>query len=235
MINNNSILRLVDVKKSYSGAVETKVLKGINFEIEQGEFVAIVGQSGSGKTTLLNLIGMIDVPTSGEIYFKNRLVDFNNIKELANLRNLNMGFIFQFHFLLAEFTVLENVLMPTWIKSKNATLEFKEKALQYLDFVGLKDEANKKASQLSGGQQQRVAIARALVNNSSIVFADEPTGNLDSENTKKIYSLLRDINKEYKTTFVIVTHDLSISKLCDRVIELTDGQVVSDSLQRLDK
>ncbi|MBP6063615.1 MAG: ABC transporter ATP-binding protein [Fusobacteriaceae bacterium] len=232
MVSNNTILKLVNIKKNYPGAVETKVLKGINFEISQGEFVAIVGQSGSGKTTLLNLIGLIDTPTEGEIYFKNEMVDFSNAKKLADTRNLNMGFIFQFHFLLTEFSVLENVLMPTWIKLKNNSFEFKKKAVDFLNFVGLSDEIHKKANQLSGGQQQRVAVARALVNESAIVFADEPTGNLDSENTKKIYSLLRDINREYNTTFVIVTHDLNIANLCDRIIEIADGQVISDRLNK---
>lgn len=231
-MSDNTILKLVNIKKNYPGAVETKVLKGINFEINQGEFVAIVGQSGSGKTTLLNLIGLIDTPTEGEIYFKNEMVDFSNVKKLADIRNLNMGFIFQFHFLLTEFSVLENVLMPTWIKLKNNSFEFKQKAVDFLNFVGLSDEIHKKANQLSGGQQQRVAVARALVNESAIVFADEPTGNLDSENTKKIYSLLRDINREYNTTFVIVTHDLNIANLCDRIIEIADGQVISDRLNK---
>ena len=231
-MSDNTILKLVNIKKNYPGAVETKVLKGINFEINQGEFVAIVGQSGSGKTTLLNLIGLIDTPTEGEIYFKNEMVDFSNVKKLADIRNLNMGFIFQFHFLLTEFSVLENVLMPTWIKLKNNSFEFKKKAVDFLNFVGLSDEIHKKANQLSGGQQQRVAVARALVNESAIIFADEPTGNLDSENTKKIYSLLRDINREYNTTFVIVTHDLNIANLCDRIIEIADGQVISDRLNK---
>ena len=231
-MSDNTILKLVNIKKNYPGAVETKVLKGINFEINQGEFVAIVGQSGSGKTTLLNLIGLIDTPTEGEIYFKNEMVDFSNAKKLADIRNLNMGFIFQFHFLLTEFSVLENVLMPTWIKLKNNSFEFKKKAVDFLNFVGLSDEIHKKANQLSGGQQQRVAVARALVNESAIIFADEPTGNLDSENTKKIYSLLRDINREYNTTFVIVTHDLNIANLCDRIIEIADGQVISDRLNK---
>ena len=231
-MSDNTILKLVNIKKNYPGAVETKVLKGINFEINQGEFVAIVGQSGSGKTTLLNLIGLIDTPTEGEIYFKNEMVDFSNAKKLADIRNLNMGFIFQFHFLLTEFSVLENVLMPTWIKLKKNSFEFKQKAVDFLNFVGLSDEIHKKANQLSGGQQQRVAVARALVNESAIIFADEPTGNLDSENTKKIYSLLRDINREYNTTFVIVTHDLNIANLCDRIIEIADGQVISDRLNK---
>ena len=231
-MSDNTILKLVNIKKNYPGAVETKVLKGINFEINQGEFVAIVGQSGSGKTTLLNLIGLIDTPTEGEIYFKNEMVDFSNVKKLADIRNLNMGFIFQFHFLLTEFSVLENVLMPTWIKLKKNSFEFKQKAVDFLNFVGLSDEIHKKANQLSGGQQQRVAVARALVNESAIIFADEPTGNLDSENTKKIYSLLRDINREYNTTFVIVTHDLNIANLCDRIIEIADGQVISDRLNK---
>lgn len=231
-MSDNTILKLVNIKKNYPGAVETKVLKGINFEINQGEFVAIVGQSGSGKTTLLNLIGLIDTPTEGEIYFKNEMVDFLNVNKLADIRNLNMGFIFQFHFLLTEFSVLENVLMPTWIKLKKNSFEFKQKAVDFLNFVGLSDEIHKKANQLSGGQQQRVAVARALVNESAIVFADEPTGNLDSENTKKIYSLLRDINREYNTTFVIVTHDLNIANLCDRIIEIADGQVISDRLNK---
>lgn len=226
MKTNDIILKLKNIEKTYSGIIDTKVLKGINFEIKKGEFVSIIGQSGSGKTTLLNLIGLIDKPTFGEIIFNNEIVNFDDISHLANLRNLYIGFVFQFHFLLEEFTILENILIPTWIKSKKNNSEYKKRALELLEFVGLIEHINKKPSQLSGGQQQRVAIARSLINNPSIVFADEPTGNLDSENTKKIYSLLREINLKYNTTFIVVTHDSNIANLCDRKIELVDGQII---------
>lgn len=147
---------------------------------------------------------------------------------MANFRNKSIGFIFQFHFLLPEFTVLENVLMPTWIKYGYDTEKDKERALELLEYVGLKDFINRNSNNLSGGQQQRVAIARALMNNSDIILADEPTGNLDSESSKQIYKLLREINLKFKTTFIIVTHDPRISDMCDRVIEIMDGRIIRD-------
>ncbi|MGL4209997.1 ABC transporter ATP-binding protein [Cetobacterium somerae] len=225
---NREVLQLINIDKSYGEKIVTKVLNNINLTFYEGEFTAIIGQSGSGKSTLLNIIGSLDKPTSGDILFRGDNISHFTNNEMANFRNRSIGFIFQFHFLLPEFTVLENVLMPTWIKYGYDTEKDKERALELLEYVGLKDFINRNSSNLSGGQQQRVAIARALMNNSDIILADEPTGNLDSESSKQIYKLLREINLKFKTTFIIVTHDSRISDMCDRVIEIMDGRIIRD-------
>ncbi|MCQ9627636.1 ABC transporter ATP-binding protein [Cetobacterium somerae] len=225
---NREVLQLINIDKSYGEKIVIKVLNNINLTFYEGEFTAIIGQSGSGKSTLLNIIGSLDKPTSGDILFRGDNISHFTNNEMANFRNRSIGFIFQFHFLLPEFTVLENVLMPTWIKYGYDTEKDKERALELLEYVGLKDFINRNSSNLSGGQQQRVAIARALMNNSDIILADEPTGNLDSESSKQIYKLLREINLKFKTTFIIVTHDSRISDMCDRVIEIMDGRIIRD-------
>ena len=225
---NREVLQLINIDKSYGEKIVTKVLNNINLTFYEGEFTAIIGQSGSGKSTLLNIIGSLDKPTSGDILFRGDNISYFTNNEMANFRNRSIGFIFQFHFLLPEFTVLENVLMPTWIKYGYDTEKDKERALELLEYVGLKDFINRNSNNLSGGQQQRVAIARALMNNSDIILADEPTGNLDSESSKQIYKLLREINLKFKTTFIIVTHDSRISDMCDRVIEIMDGRIIRD-------
>ncbi|WP_298066402.1 ABC transporter ATP-binding protein [uncultured Cetobacterium sp.] len=225
---NREVLQLINIDKSYGEKIVTKVLNNINLTFYEGEFTAIIGQSGSGKSTLLNIIGSLDKPTSGDILFRGDNISHFTNNDMANFRNRSIGFIFQFHFLLPEFTVLENVLMPTWIKYGYDTEKDKEKALELLEYVGLKDFINRNSNNLSGGQQQRVAIARALMNNSGIILADEPTGNLDSESSKQIYKLLREINLKFKTTFIIVTHDPRISDMCDRVIEIMDGRIIRD-------
>lgn len=229
---SKEILQLINIDKSYGKKVITKVLNNINLTFYEGEFVAIIGQSGSGKSTLLNIIGSLDKPTSGDILFKGENISHFTNNEMANFRNKSIGFIFQFHFLLSEFDVLENVLMPTWIKYDSDTEKEKERALELLEYVGLKDFIDRNSSNLSGGQQQRVAIARALMNNSDIILADEPTGNLDSESSKQIYKLLREINLKFKTTFIIVTHDPRISDMCDRVIEIMDGKIIKDEIKK---
>ncbi|MGL4539193.1 MAG: ABC transporter ATP-binding protein [Cetobacterium sp.] len=225
---NREVLQLINIDKSYGEKIVTKVLNNINLTFYEGEFTAIIGQSGSGKSTLLNIIGSLDKPTSGDILFRGDNISHFTNNDMANFRNKSIGFIFQFHFLLPEFTVLENVLMPTWIKYGYDTEKDKERALELLEYVGLKDFINRNSNNLSGGQQQRVAIARALMNNSDIILADEPTGNLDSESSKQIYKLLREINLKFKTTFIIVTHDPRISDMCDRVIEIMDGRIIRD-------
>ncbi|MGL5571722.1 ABC transporter ATP-binding protein [Cetobacterium sp.] len=225
---NREVLQLINIDKSYGEKIVTKVLNNINLTFYEGEFTAIIGQSGSGKSTLLNIIGSLDKPTSGDILFKGDNISRFTNNDMAKFRNRSIGFIFQFHFLLPEFTVLENVLMPTWIKYGYDIEKDKERALKLLEYVGLKDFINRNSNNLSGGQQQRVAIARALINNSDIILADEPTGNLDSESSKQIYKLLREINLKFKTTFIIVTHDSRISDMCDRVIEIMDGRIIRD-------
>lgn len=229
---SKEVLQLINIDKSYGKKVITKVLNNINLTFYEGEFVAIIGQSGSGKSTLLNIIGSLDKPTSGDILFKGENISHFTNNEMANFRNKSIGFIFQFHFLLSEFDVSENALMPTWIKYGSDTEKEKERALELLEYVGLKDFIDRNSSNLSGGQQQRVAIARALMNNSDIILADEPTGNLDSESSKQIYKLLREINLKFKTTFIIVTHDPRISDMCDRVIEIMDGKIIKDEIKK---
>ncbi|SCJ37889.1 Lipoprotein-releasing system ATP-binding protein LolD [uncultured Clostridium sp.] len=224
-----TVLELKNIEKTYGDKIKTKVLHNINLKINRGEFVAIIGQSGSGKSTMLNLMGTLDSPSSGEIYINNQRTDDLSKNKLADVRNKDLGFIFQFHYLLPEFTVLENVLMPYLISGKKVNKEIKARANELLDIVGLSKVKNNLATDLSGGQQQRAAIARALINNPKIILADEPTGNLDSNTTNEVYNLLRDINEKYDTTFIIITHDNKIAQKADRVIEVSDGKIQSDT------
>ena len=223
----NTILKLVNVKMTYGTKVKFEVLHGINIEFEKGSFNSIIGQSGSGKSTLLNILGSLDKPSEGDVFITIKYKEFGK-SELAKLRNENLGFIFQFHYLLPEFTALENVLMPYKISKKPINNEVINKANELLDFVGLSKVKNNLANNMSGGQQQRVAIARSLINNPKIILADEPTGNLDSTTTEQVYDLLRDINKRFNTTFIIVTHDRHIAEKTDRIIEIKDGSISFD-------
>ena len=223
-----NILELKNINKIYGKAVQTQVLFDINLSFEKGSFNSIIGQSGSGKSTLLNIIGTLDTPTSGEV-----IIDKVNIKDvsrnkLSELRNEKIGFVFQFHYLLPEFTALENVLMPYRIKNGSVSKEITEKAKEYLSMVGLEKVINNNAAKMSGGQQQRTAIARALINSPDIILADEPTGNLDSDSTEIIYNILRDINQKIKTTFIIITHDKRIAEKADRIVEILDGKINLD-------
>ncbi len=223
-----SVLQLKNINKIYGEKVKTQVLFDVNLEVEEGEFVSIIGQSGSGKSTMLNILGTLDSPTSGEVYINGTRTDKMSKDQLADVRNKDLGFIFQFHYLLPEFTVMENVLMPYMLSGKKITKEIRDRAEELLEIVNLSKVKNNKATDLSGGQQQRGAIARALINNPKIVLADEPTGNLDSKTTDDIYELLRDINKKFKTTFVIITHDQKIADKADRVITVSDGKIIKD-------
>lgn len=225
-----SALELKNITKVYGEKVKTKVLNNTDLTINEGEFVSIIGQSGSGKSTLLNIMGTLSKGSSGTLYINGINVEGMNKNELADLRNSKLGFIFQFHYLLPEFTVLENILMPYSISGKKINKEILERAKELIDLVGLTKVKNNMATDLSGGQQQRAAIARALINNPKIILADEPTGNLDSNTTNEIYNLLRDINKKYNTTFVIITHDNRIAEKADRVIEVLDGNIIKDYL-----
>jgi len=222
------IIELKSVSKTYEKGIKTKVLHDICLDFEEGSFSSIIGQSGSGKTTLLNIIGTLDKPSSGEIYIDGKRTDLMKKSELAFLRNKSIGFVFQFHYLLPEFTVLENVLLPYQINNKRTSKEAIERATELLNIVGLSDVINKNSGMISGGQQQRTAIARALMNNPKIILADEPTGNLDSESTENIYNILRDINEKFKTTFIIITHDRRIAEKADRIIEIKDGKIEMD-------
>lgn len=224
----DNIIELKNVNKIYGKEIKTQVLFDINLSFEKGSFNSIIGESGSGKSTLLNIIGTLDKATSGEVYVNNNRTDQMSKPQLAELRNKTIGFIFQFHYLLPEFTALENVLIPYQIMNKKPTKEILERANELMEFVGLTKVKNNLATRMSGGQQQRTAIARALINNPSIILADEPTGNLDSQSTENIYALLRDINKKFGTTFIIITHDKRIAEKADRNIEIKDGRINLD-------
>lgn len=223
---------LKNLSKTYGTTFKTNALNSVNLSFEEGSFNSIIGSSGSGKSTLLNIIGTLDKPTEGEVYINGKRTDNMNKNELAELRNETIGFIFQFHHLLPEFTALENVLMPYRIKSAKVSKEMHQRAEELLDLVGLSKVKNNLATNLSGGQQQRTAIARAIMNNPKILLADEPTGNLDSESTENIYNLMRHINEQFKTTFVIITHDTRIAKKTDRIVEIKDGRIILDSSAR---
>lgn len=211
------------ITKSF-GEPPTTVLKGINSEIKDGEFISITGRSGSGKSTLLYIISSLDKPTSGEILIDHKKLNEMSLKELHEFRNQKMGFVFQFHYLLPELTALENVLMPTLKMKKNSN--YKESALSLLNEFGILDKADKLPSQISGGEQQRVAIARSLIMQPRFLFADEPTGNLDSANGMLVMNLFKRINKEKGTTIIFVTHDQFFADMASRKINLVDGLIV---------
>ncbi|MEI7986575.1 MAG: ABC transporter ATP-binding protein [Armatimonadota bacterium] len=222
------LIEMIGVNKVYGGAVPFSALSDINLTVDRGEFVAIVGQSGSGKSTLLNIIGTLDRPTTGSY-----ILDGNNIADLADaeltkVRGEVVGFVFQFHYLLPDFTVLENVLMPASGTKFRPTTTDREEAIKLLDRVGVGDQRDKLITNISGGQQQRVAIARALMASKPLILADEPTGNLDSVNSEEVFKLMREIHSEKKTTFLIVTHDERIADRCDRIIRIADGRIIED-------
>ena len=222
---NQILLEAKQIKKSYKITKEysLQVLKGIDLYINKGEIAAIVGKSGAGKSTLLHILGTLDTPDSGELLFDSKSVFSYSRQSLADFRNKKIGFIFQFHHLLPEFTVLENVLIPSMISGKRDT----EKAKNLLKEVNLLHRADHKPSEISGGEAQRAAIARALINSPEIILADEPTGNLDTENANSIIELIFDLRKKLNQTFVIVTHNDEFAKNCDRIIKMKDG-VISD-------
>ncbi len=207
-----------------NGQRELHVLKGINLTIEKGKTIAIIGSSGAGKSTLLHILGTIDQPTEGELFYNQQNVFSYDNKKLASFRNKNIGFVFQFHHLLPEFSALENIMMPILINRKSLP-EAKEKALQLLDDVGLSSRENHKPGELSGGEQQRVAIARALSNNPELLLADEPTGNLDSNTSNKIFQVLNTINKEYSVTMIVVTHNHVLGESTDFCLKMVDGRL----------
>jgi lipoprotein-releasing system ATP-binding protein len=223
-----NVIELRHVEKIYGNAVKTQVLFDINLTFEKESFNSIIGQSGSGKSTLLNIIGTLDRPSSGTVLINGIETASLSDSRLAELRNRTIGFIFQFHYLLPEFTAYENVLMPVRISGRPITPEIQERALKLMDLVGLTKVKNNLAVNMSGGQQQRTAIARALMNQPEIILADEPTGNLDSDTTEQVYDLLREINRTFKTTFVIITHDRRIAEKADRIVEIKDGRIHMD-------
>lgn len=224
----DNVIILSKINKEYGSKIKTKVLYDIDLEIEEKSFNSIVGQSGSGKSTLLNIMGTLDNPTSGDVIINgNNVKDFGK-KDLSILRNRNIGFIFQFHYLINEFTVLENILIPYRMYNRKIDDKIINKAYELMDYVGIYKYKNNYANQISGGQQQRTAIARSLINSPEILLADEPTGNLDSVTTEEVYKLFRTIYNDFGTSFVIITHDKKVAERTDRIIEITDGKISSD-------
>lgn len=216
------MVKTQNIKKKFGNL---EVLKGVNIEIKKGEIISIVGSSGAGKTTFLQILGTLDTPNSGQIIFENKDILSLNKKELANFRNKNIGFIFQFHNLLPEFTALENVCIPAFLGNKN-TKHTKEKAIKLLQRLGLSERVNHKPNQLSGGEQQRVSVARALINSPKLILADEPSGNLDSKNAKELHQLFFELRDEFNQTFIIVTHNKELADMADRKLTMKDGVII---------
>lgn len=219
-------LSVNQINKYFSEPVNFHVLKDISFDVARGEFVAIIGKSGSGKSTLLYLLSTMDTEYQGDISINGTRVTGLKQNQLAKFRNEHIGFVFQFHFLLPEFSVLDNVMLPALKLKKKGKEEIEHEAMELLSILGLNGQEHKKASRISGGQQQRVAIARALINGPAIIMGDEPTGNLDSKNTKIVFDIFRRLAKERGQTIIAVTHDDEFAANCDRIIELSDGVLV---------
>ncbi|KAB8308547.1 MULTISPECIES: lipoprotein-releasing ABC transporter ATP-binding protein LolD [Rahnella] len=229
-MSNSLLLQCDNLCKTYQeGKMHTDVLRDVSFAMQPGEMMAIVGTSGSGKSTLLHLLGGLDSPTSGEVIFKGKSLNAMSSSAKSELRNRELGFIYQFHHLLPDFTALENVAMPLLIGKKKSA-EVQERAMAMLEAVGLQHRSNHRPSELSGGERQRVAIARALVNNPSLVLADEPTGNLDQRNADSIFELLGELNVRQGTAFLVVTHDLHLANRLTRQLEMRDGKLQQDSM-----
>ncbi len=220
---------MLTAKNIYKNYGTLQVLKGVDLTITKGEIVSIVGSSGAGKSTLLHILGTLDSADSGEIYLDNNRIDALKGKPLAKFRNTHIGFVFQFHHLLPEFNALENVCIPAWIAGKKKK-EVSDKATQLLETLNLKNRMENKPQQLSGGEQQRVAIARALINSPQIIFADEPTGNLDSKNAKELHELFIRLRDEFDQTFLIVTHNEELAAMSDRTINMKDGRIEASNL-----
>lgn len=219
------MITIRNITKSFGSL---QVLKGISLHIEKGEVVSIVGPSGAGKTTLLQIMGLLDTPTSGQVLIEGKDVTGLSAKQQAHVRNLRIGFVFQFHQLLPEFSARENIMIPALIAGKSKS-EARQRADELLTYLGLSDRADHKPKQLSGGENQRVAVARALVNNPGIILADEPSGSLDSKNKEELHRLFFDLRDRFGQTFVIVTHDEQLASLTDRTIHLVDGLITDPS------
>jgi lipoprotein-releasing system ATP-binding protein len=224
MPQTDNIIEIRGLTKVYGDGVEVRALDGLDLDVKKGEFLSIVGPSGSGKSTLLHMIGILDTPTKGTILIDDQDVTSMDDQQRSSARNKLLGFIFQYHHLLPDFTALENVMMPLLIAGKKKDEAAKE-AEKLLNEVGLKDRLHHFPGQLSGGQNQRVAVARALVNQPKIVIGDEPTGNLDSHSSDKVYELLRKLNREFDQTFILVTHDENMARKTDRIVRIVDGKI----------
>ena len=222
---SNKVIELKNVNKIYkTKAEEIHILKNVNLSFSKGNFVSIQGKSGSGKTTLLNILGLLDVPTNGDMLIDDKLINYKDEKIKNKIRNEKMGFVFQFHYLLNEFTALENVMMPALINKKFNKKEVKEKAMKLLELVGLSERVKHKPLELSGGEKQRVAIARSMINDPEIILADEPTGNLDTETSLVINNLFKKINEEKKQSIIIVTHSLELANLAEYKYKIEKGE-----------
>jgi lipoprotein-releasing system ATP-binding protein len=225
-MQNDIVLKADSIVKYFYEPDKFQVLKKVGFEVKKGEFLALVGKSGSGKSTLLYVLSTMDTDYEGSLTIKDTLLTNKKQNELAAFRNEHIGFVFQFHYLLPEFSALENVMIPALKLNKKSKAEIEENAYDHLKLLGLHEQALKKANKLSGGQQQRVAIARALINEPSIIMGDEPTGNLDTKNTQVVFDIFREISKERGQTIIAVTHDDDFASNCDRIIEMRDGVIV---------
>lgn len=221
------MIEVRDIRKSFG---DLEVLKGISLMINKGEIVSIVGPSGAGKTTLLQIMGTLDKPDTGSVLFDGVPVHTLKNTALADFRNKQIGFVFQFHQLLPEFTALENVMIPAFI-GHTPTREARERACELLDFMGLSERASHKPKELSGGEKQRVAVARALMNHPSVIFADEPSGSLDTKNKEELHQLFFDLRDKFGQTFVIVTHDNDLARLTDRTIHMKDGRILENTVE----
>ena len=221
----SNILETKNLNKFFRDPVDFQALKNINVAIRRGEFVSIIGSSGSGKSTLLYVLSTLDTDYEGKIFLDGEDLSAKSKNELAAIRNEKIGFVFQFHYLLPEFSVVDNVMLPALKLAKYDDATIKKRALEKLDMLGLADQAEKKANRLSGGQQQRVAIARAMINDPAIIFGDEPTGNLDSKNAQLVFDIFLELKEKYNQTIMLVTHDMRLSSQTDRVIKLHDGEV----------
>jgi len=219
------LVNVKDLYKKYTmGKKDIPVLKGVNLSLNEGEIVAVMGKSGAGKSTLLNIIGTLDKPDSGVIEFRDENIITYSDKRLAEFRNMNIGFVFQFHYLLPEFTSLENIMLPGLIMGCER-VELAKRAGELLESVGLSDRAAHKSAELSGGEQQRVAFARALINKPSLILADEPSGNLDNVSSEKLHDLMWDLAKKNKTAFLVATHDKNLAGKADRIVNIIDGVI----------
>ncbi|QVY64462.1 ABC transporter ATP-binding protein [Polaribacter sp. Q13] len=223
----NTILEAKNINKFFKKPVSFHVLKDINFKIKKGEFASIVGKSGCGKSTLLYILSTMDTDYEGELYINNQLISGDKKDKLAHIRNKHIGFVFQFHYLLSEFSVLENVMLPAKKLGEKSFPEIAQDAMLKLKMLNIEHLAQKKASQISGGEKQRVAIARALINNPSIIMGDEPTGNLDSHNSDNVFNIFRRLSNEQGLSLLIVTHDEDFAKKTDRIITMEDGRIIS--------